>query len=300
MPIEFHERQDQEISLDEFVRKFAEMRIDPEQEMTLAGATDLLKRLGNNREFMADFIRRELVAILADESPEIYSAQVFKMLDLADGHFLRAVLWPPEDHEYYRNTGTDLFYYGRPHNHNFHFLTVGYHGSGYESDYYEINTDTSDWRPGSQVEIDYVGRKRLDRGKVMLYRAHKDVHSQLPPAELSISLNIMVSNSQDIAKPQFLFSADARTVDQIYLARLCPVVFTVAASLGGGNARQLLSDIFERHEDPLVRFHALKAMAMTEADVPGRLAAMERGARADAKIVSDWSRDYQKLLAADA
>lgn len=57
--------------------------------------------------------------------------------------------------------------------------------------------------------IRFVERSNLAEGRMMLYRAHRDVHSQLPPESLSVSLNIMdegehilgATNISSISKP---------------------------------------------------------------------------------------------------
>ena len=45
--------------------------------------------------------------------------------------------------------------------------------------------------PGEEVNLRFIEKSRLDQGKVMLYRAHQDVHLQLPADAMSVSLNIL-------------------------------------------------------------------------------------------------------------
>src|SRR3546814_2634595 len=51
--------------------------------------------------------------------------------------------------------------------------------------------ETVDGRLGEPLNLQFVERSQLDEGKMMLYRAHRDIHSQRPPTSLSVSLNIM-------------------------------------------------------------------------------------------------------------
>src|SRR3546814_8782480 len=92
-----------------------------------------------------------------------------------------------------RDSGTDPFFYGKAHDHNFSFLTVGYMGPGYWSEYYEYDYANVAGYVGEKVNLRYIEKSKLDEGKVMLYRIHRDVHLQLPADEMSVSLNIMRS-----------------------------------------------------------------------------------------------------------
>src|SRR3546814_33924 len=79
-----------------------------------------------------------------------------------------------------RDSGTDPFFYGKAHDHNFSFLTVGYMGPGYWSEYYEYDYANVAGYVGEKVNLRYIEKSKLDEGKVMLYRIHRDVHLQLP------------------------------------------------------------------------------------------------------------------------
>ena len=133
------------------------------------------------------------------------------MLHSRSGKFLmRANCWPAAADSVVVNSGTDPFFYGRPHDPNFSFLTVGYVGPGYWSDYYEYDYERTVGFIGEKVDLRFVERSRLSEGKVMMYRRHRDVHSQLPPDSLSVSLNIMAvspvtsfgTNMVSILKPR--------------------------------------------------------------------------------------------------
>src|SRR3546814_6946369 len=100
-------------------------------------------------------------------------------------------MWPAAGDAAYAASGPQAFAYGLPHDHNLHFLTTGYWGPGYVSDYYDYDTEAVDGRLGEPLSLQFVERSRLSEGKMMLYRAHRDVHSQLPQERLSVSLNLM-------------------------------------------------------------------------------------------------------------
>src|SRR3546814_15340363 len=64
-------------------------------------------------------------------------------------------------------------------------------GPGYVSDDYDYDPESVDGRLGEPMALNFVGRSRLSEGRMLLYRAHRDIHSHRPPERLSISLNIM-------------------------------------------------------------------------------------------------------------
>ena len=106
------------------------------------------KKLANNRRFLADLIdrRSSRSAAQARSRDNQYSAQVIMLHG--------GVEQVPDPRQFLagdggqrgRNSGTDPFFYGVPHDHNFSFLTVGYLGPGYWSDYYEY-----DYEPGGRL-----------------------------------------------------------------------------------------------------------------------------------------------------
>ena len=167
-------------------------RFDPADEDSFAAAGPLLKRLANNRDFLADIAVAELKDRCTRQSLENrYSSQVIMLHRASEKYFIRANFWPSERDSVFKASGTSPFFYHVPHDHNFSFLTVGYLGPGYWSDYYEYDFEAVTGLPGEKVDLRFIERSRLDPGKVMLYRAHRDVHNQLPADDMSVSINIM-------------------------------------------------------------------------------------------------------------
>ncbi len=82
-----------------------------------------------------------------------YSAQVFPLHRSPRGFYLRANLWPSERDAAYTASGPAAFSYGVPHDHNFSFLTTGYFGPGYVSDYYDYDAETVDGRLGEPLDL---------------------------------------------------------------------------------------------------------------------------------------------------
>ena len=135
------------------------------------------------------------------------------------------------------------FFYYLPHDHNFNFLSVGYYGPGYTSEYYEYDHDKVIGIPGEQVDLRFVKKAQLSQGKVMLYRAKTDVHYQIPPESFSVSLNLM-EDSVDLPRiNQYRFNIKDKTINRVINRNSGPVFASIAAELGNDNTIQLLHDL---------------------------------------------------------
>jgi hypothetical protein len=64
---------------------------------------------------------------------------------------LRANFWPAREDPVVRASGPAAFFYDLPHDHNFPFLTYGYLGPGYWSDYFEYDVDALAGVPGEDA-----------------------------------------------------------------------------------------------------------------------------------------------------
>jgi hypothetical protein len=91
--------------------------------------------------------------------------------------------------------GNNLWKYLPPHDHSFNFMTVGYFGPGYATRLYEYDRDQLSERLGEPVDLRFIEETKLPMGKVMFYRQGLDVHSQIPPDSLSISINLLTPGS---------------------------------------------------------------------------------------------------------
>lgn len=129
----------EEIELDSFIEFVNGQQRRNDQER-LIEAADYLKALSNNRMFLSEIITSELKNIADLQLGNAYSSQVM-LLGAARNWLVRANFWPSAQDSIYSATGADAFFYNVPHDHNFDFLTVGYSGPGYESDFYEYEND---------------------------------------------------------------------------------------------------------------------------------------------------------------
>jgi hypothetical protein len=58
--------------------------------------------------------------------------------------------------------------------------------------------------------LKFIERSRLEQGKIMLYRAHLDVHAQGAADSLSVSLNIMQTTGAQGWLDQYRFDLERR------------------------------------------------------------------------------------------
>lgn len=283
------------LDLEEVAARLDERGVDLADEASIAHCTALLEGLRRNPDFLAAQVIAALKASYADQlALNRYSAQVFLLHRSPRGFYLRANMWPSERDAAFAASGPAAFSYGVPHDHNFHFLTAGYFGPGYISDYYDYDPETVDGRVGEPLNLKFVERSQLGEGKLMLYRAHRDIHSQLPPESLSISLNIMDEGEHVPWRDQYIvdLEADAErwgtiakrpTLTSSEMLLRCAVHLTE-------DGKDIAEQFAKAHPVPRVRANAIAALAAVE-EGERRAAVLERGlGDVDARVRDDCGR----------
>ncbi|WP_404367277.1 transposase [Sphingomonas sp. MMS24-J45] len=266
------------IGLDDLAEALDASAFDPRDEGSLAELGPLLARLGRNRSFLADLVIAELEDRCSGQSAgNAYGAQVFMLRPPNGRYVLRANFWPARADAVVRASGTAPFFYDMPHDHNFSFLTVGYQGPGYWSDYYEYDVDAIVGVPGEHAGLRFIERSRLEEGKVLLYRARRDVHVQLPPDSLSVSLNILTFDRAQPWCDQFRFDVAAGTIAEGLTTAPSEALVALAVHYGGEVGRGLAEELAGRHPAPRMRLTALRALASCKAGTARRRAVLERG-----------------------
>ena len=287
------------IELGELVDSLETGGFDARDEDGLAAWGVRLKQLANNRSFLADLVIAELKRKRSGETKG-HSAQILLLHDSRD-YLIRANIWPPANDSLVRDSGTDPFFHGVAHDHNFSFLTVGYFGPGYWSDHYEYDHDSVIGYPGEKVDLRFVERSRLEPGKVMLYRRQKDVHLQLPADELSVSLNIVDTSHGWIFRDQYRFDLDSGTIAGLLGRTSLEAMLALAAHCGGEEGIDLLDGFTAGHPSERVRWWALRARAGAAPDVDSRVALFEEASRNGSRLVGEMAaREAARLEAGRA
>ena len=288
------------IGLAELVEALNADSFDPNDEESFAAAAPLLKRLANNREFLAELAVAELKDRCSRQSLENrYSSQVIMLHRASEKFFIRANFWPSARDSVFKASGTSPFFYHVPHDHNFSFLTVGYLGPGYWSEYFEYDYESVAGLPGEKVDLRFIEKARLEPGKVMLYRAHRDVHNQLPADDMSVSINIMEASNRLPFLSQYRFDVNKCEVAGILTRTASEALLALAANHDGGNGRDLVESFAASHPCDRIRFAALRELAWAAHDVETGLERLARGASSADAFVSAMSAREMATLQAD-
>jgi hypothetical protein len=299
VPRLIHAATSETLELAELVEMLETGNFDSHDEDNFASWGVQLKKLANDRSFLADMMISELKQRCDGQVRDNqYSAQVVMLHGRSSKFIMRANFWPALKDSVVRHSGTDPFFYGVPHDHNFSFLTVGYLGPGYWSDYYEYDYGDVVGYPGESVNLRFIEKARLDQGKVMLYRAHKDIHLQLPADAMSVSLNIVETSHSSAFRDQYRFDIESATIDGIMTRMSLEPMLLLATHYGGGEGMDLIANFAQSHPSDRIRWCALRARAAAAATLDGRIEIFEQGARGDSLLVSAMARREVARLAA--
>lgn len=250
-------------TLEECLVALDEAGFEPQDSGSVAHAAGWLARLAANRAFLGDLALARLKAASGQAGGQGYTPQVLMLGEARPGWFLRANIWPSPQESVVRDSGEAAFVYGLAHDHNFDFLTVGYIGPGYRSDHYEIDPASVTGTIGEKVNLRFVETSVLHPGRVMHYRARRDVHCQYSPDALSVSINLMHSAPEQRWRDQFQYDLESGTISRVLtgctgdtLARLA-----LALELEPANGRDLIEDIAIRPGCERLRWSAIAALA---------------------------------------
>jgi hypothetical protein len=241
---------------------------EPNDEESLQHAAGLLRRLGNDRTFLGDLLVEELSKGTRDDANKdggmaSYGPQVIMLspAGAAPDFFLRANIWPSPDEHTMRASGASTFVYGVPHDHNFDFLTLGYFGPGYWSDYYEYDYETVEGWCGEPADLRFVERTRLEEGKIMHYRAHRDIHAQHAADALSVSINVVHAGAAQGWLDQYRFDLEDKRVTAILNNGASEAFVRIAVGLGSEEAKDLALRFGRTHPSDRMRLAAWSALA---------------------------------------
>lgn len=239
-------------NLAEFVANYRECGVDFNDQNSIVETSHHLKKLNNNKSFLLDKITEEICSDNEFQQGNNYGSHVF-MLHSCEDYFLRANVWRPITEI---EKSLEKFEYDVCHDHNFDILTCGYFGPGYTSRCYEYESAAVDGLLGEKVELLKPDTFYLIENSMALYRAHQDVHMQLPPASLSISLN-MIPRTDKFQQAQYQFNETSSTIERYLNCSAMETIVRLAGSVGD-----------EKYIDPLLSLsrkstaNHLKAYAM--------------------------------------
>jgi len=214
-----------------------------------------MRRIANNRVFLVEQINNDLKNLKTFQAGNPFTGQVF-VLRVHEHFGVRAAIWQPPK----GRAADEMFLYEDAHDHNYNFLTVGYHGPGYRTRIYEYDHDDVIGYEGEPVELRFLEETTLPFGKVILFRNGRDIHTQYPPEALSISLNVL-ERIDEQRRDQYGFNVEARTIrgkiDQVPGL----LVIRLASALAADESIELLGEIMTKHSSRRIRLAAYEAVA---------------------------------------
>lgn len=255
---------------------------------SLAASAPKLRALANDRALIVRELNTRIENYLTDGA--LPSAQAL-FLGRGDGFFVRANIWPAISDMASGRAYQDQFAYNLAHDHNFSFMTVNHLGPGYETEIYEYDYEKVQGYVGEPVELRFLEKVRFGAGMAMLYRASRDVHVQYAPTELTITLNLMVADTDFRLRDQYFFDLASRTIagyppDLVGNGRISLV--NIAGFIGDGDTAQLLGELATTHPCRRTRLSAFNSWSRHNPDES--VSIWERAAGDKAPLVARVAR----------
>lgn len=249
------------LELDEYL-ELVRSKVDLGDEQSLADSAPWLHALANNRELIVQRLN-DLVYDQFKTKGLPYSSSQTIFLGSGENFMLRANIWPSTADIVAGRVFQSQLIYDVAHDHNYHFLTVNFSGSGYETDIYEYDHDKVIGYVGEPVDMQLLQRAQFTKGSVMLYRASKDLHIQHPPKEMSVTINLIASLPEVRMREQYYFDVEQACISMYPDGGDSSVrssFMQVVSMLGDENTVQLLSDLMKKHPSPRTRLAAAEAL----------------------------------------
>ncbi|MCC7394096.1 MAG: transposase [Sphingomonadaceae bacterium] len=226
-----------------------------------------------------DFLFAHILNILKDRGAAEaarngYGAQVLMLHRQAGRYFMRVNFWPAADDPVLLASGASHYAYHEPHDHNFSFVTLGYHGPGYRSRWFTYENGAVAGYAGEDVALNPSEEGGLTPGRILHYRRSVDVHEQLPPDALSVSINIVAEDAATPWRDQYFFDLGAERIAALPTITQGEIALRMAAILGE-DGRDLAHEFARHHPSHRMRWQAWRALgAATEG--ADRIALFER------------------------
>jgi hypothetical protein len=258
VPVEIALPDDDEcFTLDEFIESLEQEGYDLSDQDDLVASAPYLKKLANNKNFLVDRMLSELKDIISFQSRNSYAPEVL-LLHATSRYFVRANIWKPISKIEKQVPG---FRYDVCHDHNFNILTAGYLGPGYQCRTYTYNYADCAGILGETLPLTPEGVFTLSEGKVALYRAKRDVHIQLPPERLSVSINLIPRGSVQ-NEMQFQIDESTHKICRYLDFSGADAVVRLAGLLGAEEHIEPLACIAKEH--PSAKLRALACVSLLQ------------------------------------
>ncbi|MBT2748842.1 MULTISPECIES: hypothetical protein [unclassified Lysobacter] len=225
-------------------------RVDSMDPDSIADAAPVLAAYASDSGLVARTMAQSMRSILDGQPPPFVAPQCY-VIARRRHIMIRANVWTPlKQTGALRKNEERVYSYDTAHDHNFNFLTIGYFGAGYRTHIVQIDPSHLNGEIGDSAPILDSEVTSLPKGKIMLYQAHRDVHRQAPPDELSISLNVLFNNQSQISKCQYNFVIEeerARILSytSASIHSRLSMLAEMAVMVGGDELKGLFNDIVD-------------------------------------------------------
>lgn len=200
------------LSLEQYI-EHVRANLKPHDVDSVLACAPQLRALANNRAFLVRNFNSHLSDYRKLANLKGYAPHSFNLFTASTDFYVRANVWVrPSEDDRRRQLEEKFFSYSSAHDHNFSFMTVGYAGPGYETSIYEYDYGDVAGFVDERVDIEFLETTSLTPGKIMFYRASRDIHIQQPPPALSISLNLMLLDRESALRDQFFFDVERGSI----------------------------------------------------------------------------------------
>ncbi|MBL9197898.1 hypothetical protein VB151_08505 [Xanthomonas fragariae] len=166
---------------------------------------------------------------------------------------VRANVWLPVTDSLRKNAGKNLFAEDLLHDHSFHLLTAGLLGPGYRTEICEYDFNTCVGLRDEEVDTSAYQVLQLTRESALFMEKNKTIHTQLPPEEPSVSLNLIFQPHSSLTR-QYIFdridSQRLRIKSIHYTSQLnltaTQNLINICGSFANANTMQIMLDLYRR------------------------------------------------------
>jgi hypothetical protein len=118
------------------------------------------------------------------------------------------------------------------------------------------------------TRMEFLEDTSLPTGKIMYYRACRDIHVQAPPSAFSMSLNLMIVSADFGARDQYWFDlSEGRVTGHVQTPAASQLLMChLARWFGADSTLDTLDQLSERAVNPRVRLAALDSSAILRPD----------------------------------
>ena len=288
-------------SLSECIDALSSWGFDPRERESVAHAAHWLRRLGNDRVFLGDL----LIDLLAGFAPSPAAVdaissggpQSIVLATPGRGNFcIRANIWPAAADYAMRASGARVFGYGTAHDHNYDFLTLGYFGPGCEIEDFEYDGHRVIGRAGEAIALKRLGRTRLRKGRVLHYRAHRDIHRVNPPASLSVSLKLVHTQAVQGWLSHYEFDTVEARITRVMGSGPSETFLRLAVALGSEEAKELAQHFGRNHASDRMRLNAWEALSACAESEHAREGIWRQAEASGSRLIAQVAKHRRGML----